>query len=56
MWQADKKKEMEERKLVQVLYSDLVDMSKLNNLSKKVSKHAPTKNLIFLLCYRQTHS
>ncbi|XP_042256700.1 ankyrin repeat domain-containing protein 53 isoform X2 [Thunnus maccoyii] len=35
MWQADKKKEMEERKLVQALYSDLVDMCKLNRLNKK---------------------
>ncbi|XP_031145778.1 ankyrin repeat domain-containing protein 53 isoform X1 [Sander lucioperca] len=35
MWQTDKKKEMQERKLVQTLYSDLVDMVKLNKLNKK---------------------
>ncbi|XP_035531401.1 ankyrin repeat domain-containing protein 53 [Morone saxatilis] len=35
MWQKDKKKEMQERKLVQALYSDLVDMAKMNNLNKK---------------------
>ncbi len=37
MWQEDKKREMQERKLVQVLYSDLVHMAKLNNLNSKVS-------------------
>ncbi|XP_040887736.1 ankyrin repeat domain-containing protein 53 [Toxotes jaculatrix] len=37
MWKAEKRKEMEERKLVQALYSDLVDMSKRNNLNKRVS-------------------
>ncbi|XP_071315475.1 ankyrin repeat domain-containing protein 53 isoform X2 [Trachinotus anak] len=35
MWKAQKKKEMEERKLVQALYSDLVDMVKLNNLKRR---------------------
>ncbi|KAM7366388.1 hypothetical protein PAMP_015831 [Pampus punctatissimus] len=35
MWQAEKKKEMEERKLAQALYSDLTDMTKLNELNKK---------------------
>lgn len=36
MWQEDKKKEMQERKLVQNLYRDLVGKAKLNELSKKV--------------------
>lgn len=36
MWQEDKKKEMQERKLVQSLYRDLVGKAKLNELSKKV--------------------
>ncbi|XP_042368642.1 ankyrin repeat domain-containing protein 53 [Plectropomus leopardus] len=35
MWQTEKKKEMHERKLVQNLYSDLVEMVKLNDLNKK---------------------
>ncbi|XP_051284587.1 ankyrin repeat domain-containing protein 53 isoform X2 [Dicentrarchus labrax] len=35
MWQKDKKKEMQERKLVQALYGDLVDMAKMNKLNKK---------------------
>uniref|UniRef100_A0AAQ4Q695 Uncharacterized protein n=1 Tax=Gasterosteus aculeatus aculeatus TaxID=481459 RepID=A0AAQ4Q695_GASAC len=35
VWQAEKKKEMQERKLVQTLYSDLVDTVKLNGLNKK---------------------
>ncbi|XP_031706904.1 ankyrin repeat domain-containing protein 53 [Anarrhichthys ocellatus] len=35
MWQEEKKKEMQERKLVQTLYSDLVDVVKLNDLNKK---------------------
>uniref|UniRef100_A0A7N9AUZ2 Uncharacterized protein n=1 Tax=Mastacembelus armatus TaxID=205130 RepID=A0A7N9AUZ2_9TELE len=35
MWKTEKKNEMEERKLVQTLYSDLMDMAKLNNLHKK---------------------
>ncbi|XP_044040609.1 ankyrin repeat domain-containing protein 53 [Siniperca chuatsi] len=35
MWQKEKEKEMHERKLVQALYSDLVDMAKLNDLKKK---------------------
>ncbi|XP_032399970.1 ankyrin repeat domain-containing protein 53 isoform X1 [Etheostoma spectabile] len=35
MWQTDKKKEMQERELVQTLYSDLVDMVKLNKLNQK---------------------
>ncbi|XP_037336463.2 ankyrin repeat domain-containing protein 53 [Pungitius pungitius] len=35
VWQAEKNKEMQERKLVQTLYSDLVDMVKLNGLNKK---------------------
>ncbi|KAM6894233.1 LOW QUALITY PROTEIN: ankyrin repeat domain-containing protein 53 [Lycodopsis pacificus] len=35
MWQEDKKKEMQERKLVQTLYSDLVDVVKLNDLNEK---------------------
>lgn len=43
MWQANKAKEMEERKLVQSLYGDLVDMCKLNTLNKKVSKHTLIK-------------
>ncbi|KAM8897908.1 ankyrin repeat domain-containing protein 53 isoform 2-T2 [Spinachia spinachia] len=34
-WQTEKRKEMQERKLVQTLYSDLVDMVKLNGLNKK---------------------
>lgn len=36
MWQKDKGKELQERKLVQALYGDLVDMVKLDKLSKKV--------------------
>ncbi|XP_071774158.2 ankyrin repeat domain 53 [Centroberyx gerrardi] len=36
MWQADKKKEMEGRKLVQTLYQDLVDMAKLNDHKKQM--------------------
>lgn len=36
MWQKDKGKEQQERKLVQALYGDLVDMVKLDKLSKKV--------------------
>lgn len=47
MWQANKKKEMEERKLVQVLYTDLVDMCKLNKVNKKVSKHTLNKKLSY---------
>nr|XP_046236197.1 ankyrin repeat domain-containing protein 53 [Scatophagus argus] len=39
-WQEDKKKEMQERKLVQALYCDLVDMAKLNDLSKKTLSDA----------------
>ncbi|XP_070849761.1 ankyrin repeat domain-containing protein 53 [Chaetodon trifascialis] len=35
MWQQDKKKELQERKLVQALYCDLVDMAKLNDANKK---------------------
>ncbi|KAG7241538.1 hypothetical protein INR49_025443 [Caranx melampygus] len=35
MWKAEKKKEMEERKLVQALYTDLVDMVRLNNVRRK---------------------
>ncbi|XP_056225306.1 ankyrin repeat domain-containing protein 53 [Seriola aureovittata] len=35
MWKAEKKKEMEGRKLVQALYTDLVDMVKLNNLKRR---------------------
>ncbi|XP_076581610.1 ankyrin repeat domain 53 [Chaetodon auriga] len=35
MWQQDKKKEMQERKLVQALYCDLVDMAKLDDANKK---------------------
>ncbi|XP_053199087.1 ankyrin repeat domain-containing protein 53 [Scomber japonicus] len=35
MWQANKAKEMEDRKLVQSLYGDLVDMCKLNTFNKK---------------------
>lgn len=31
MWQEEKKKEMEERKLVQALYRDLVDTAKLHD-------------------------
>lgn len=42
VWQAEKKKEMQERKLVQTLYSDLVDTVKLNGLNKKVSLHVGT--------------
>lgn len=37
MWQEDKKKELQERKLVQALYRDLVGMAKQNELNKKVS-------------------
>lgn len=37
MWDKDKKKEMQERTLVQALYCDLVDMAELNDLNKKVS-------------------
>lgn len=37
MWQKEKNKEMQERKQVQALYGDLVDMVKLNDLNKKVS-------------------
>ncbi|XP_054863752.1 ankyrin repeat domain-containing protein 53 isoform X2 [Amphiprion ocellaris] len=35
MWQVEKKKEMEERKLAQVLYRDLVDMAEQNKLNEK---------------------
>ncbi|KAK5893401.1 hypothetical protein CgunFtcFv8_006276 [Champsocephalus gunnari] len=35
MWQTDKKKEMQERKLSQTLYIDLVGMVKLNKINKK---------------------
>ncbi|XP_068612194.1 ankyrin repeat domain-containing protein 53 [Brachionichthys hirsutus] len=35
MWQEDKKKEMQERKRVQVLYSDLVDIAKQKDRHKK---------------------
>ncbi|XP_041821549.1 ankyrin repeat domain-containing protein 53 [Chelmon rostratus] len=35
MWDKDKKKEMQERTLVQALYCDLVDMAELNDLNKK---------------------
>ncbi|XP_063752169.1 ankyrin repeat domain-containing protein 53 isoform X2 [Eleginops maclovinus] len=35
MWQTDKKKEMQERKLGQTLYMDLVEMVKQNHLNKK---------------------
>ncbi|KAM6960390.1 ankyrin repeat domain-containing protein 53 [Tautogolabrus adspersus] len=35
IWQKDKDKEVKERKLVQALYRDLVDMVKLNDLNKK---------------------
>ncbi|KAK1889658.1 Ankyrin repeat domain containing protein 53 [Dissostichus eleginoides] len=35
MWQTDKKKEMQERKLGQTLYIDLMDMVKLNKINKK---------------------
>ncbi|XP_068584432.1 ankyrin repeat domain-containing protein 53 [Cebidichthys violaceus] len=35
MWRAEKKREMQERKLVQTLYRDLVDVVKLNDLNKK---------------------
>uniref|UniRef100_A0A665US37 Si:ch211-1o7.2 n=1 Tax=Echeneis naucrates TaxID=173247 RepID=A0A665US37_ECHNA len=37
MWTIEKRKEMEERKLVQALYHDLVDMAKRNNLKRQVS-------------------
>lgn len=37
MWQADKKQEMEDRKQVQALYTDLVDAVKMRDLNKKVS-------------------
>ncbi|XP_059211187.1 ankyrin repeat domain-containing protein 53 [Centropristis striata] len=49
MWQLDKKKEMQERRLVQTLYSDLVDMVKVNNhnrktlIDEKVAEWANTK-------------
>lgn len=48
MWKAEKKKEMEERKLVQALYTDLVDMVRLNNGRRKVSavKSLPVLNVI----------
>lgn len=36
MWQKDKGKELQERRQVQALYGDLVDMVKLDKLSKKV--------------------
>ncbi|XP_038587463.1 ankyrin repeat domain-containing protein 53 [Micropterus salmoides] len=35
VWQQDKKKEMQKRRLVQALYRDLVDRAKLNELNKK---------------------
>ncbi|XP_068444108.1 ankyrin repeat domain-containing protein 53 isoform X2 [Clinocottus analis] len=35
VWQHEKKMEMRERKLVQALYSELVDMVKLNHIDKK---------------------
>ncbi|XP_018560710.1 ankyrin repeat domain-containing protein 53 [Lates calcarifer] len=35
IWKLEKKRELEERKLVQALYSDLVDMVKLYNVSKR---------------------
>ncbi|XP_054457853.1 ankyrin repeat domain-containing protein 53 [Anoplopoma fimbria] len=35
MWQREKNKEMQERKLVKTFYNDLVDMVKLNTLKKK---------------------
>ncbi|XP_070711130.1 ankyrin repeat domain-containing protein 53 [Pempheris klunzingeri] len=35
MWQKDKEKEMKQRKLVQALYSDLVNLVKLNDFNKK---------------------
>ncbi|XP_029382790.1 ankyrin repeat domain-containing protein 53 [Echeneis naucrates] len=35
MWTIEKRKEMEERKLVQALYHDLVDMAKRNNLKRQ---------------------
>ncbi|KAM9335550.1 ankyrin repeat domain-containing protein 53 [Symphorus nematophorus] len=35
MWQEEKRKEMQERKLVQALYSELVDLAKMNDLNKK---------------------
>ncbi|XP_028997264.1 ankyrin repeat domain-containing protein 53 [Betta splendens] len=34
-WTAEKKKEMEERKQVQALYSDLVDLAKVDNVKKR---------------------
>lgn len=37
MWLEDKKKEMQERRLIQTLYRDLVGMAKQNELNKKVS-------------------
>ncbi|XP_037615517.1 ankyrin repeat domain-containing protein 53 [Sebastes umbrosus] len=37
MWHRNKKKEMQERKLAQTLYSDLVDLVKLNDPNEKVS-------------------
>lgn len=37
MWLEDKKKEMQERRLIQALYRDLVGMAKQNELNKKVS-------------------
>ncbi|XP_062300430.1 ankyrin repeat domain-containing protein 53 [Scomber scombrus] len=54
MWQANKEKEMEERKLVQSLYGDLVDMCKINKVSKKplidekIAEWANKKNLPLL--------
>lgn len=47
IWKLEKKRELEERKLVQALYSDLVDMVKLYNVSKRVSMLWKLVNQIF---------
>lgn len=36
-WMAEKKKEMEKRKQVQALYSDLVELAKVDNVKKRVN-------------------
>lgn len=36
MWEEDKKKEMQQRILVQALYRDLLDKAKQDNLNRKV--------------------
>lgn len=41
MWQEDKKKEMQERMLVQALYRDLLDKANQNNLNRKVCGETP---------------